>query len=405
MGTNKIAMPTGVELNGKSLRIWFLYDGKRYRETLGLPPTRQNINFARQKRESILYEIKIGTFNYAAHFPSSKHANGRPQSKEIGQLAEVYLASKKLNIRDSTFRKYSTVLRMFISIYGPKRHTNTLSPITLEQFRNDLVINRSARTVNRYLVTIKSFLVWLHRMEYVDRDLSIHLLRVKEYESDIRPFSFDEFNKVIDSYKQEQHRNLFTLLVYTGLRSGEVCALAWEDVDFDNKTIIVRRSTYDKRGLKTTKTDKERIVDLMPPAIEALKEQMKITYLYPAKVHDVELPDKTFRKDKIRFVFNPKAVKHQKGSDFDYYCKNALGKSWRYHCKMAGVEHRNQYQLRHTYASWLITYGKISTSYLAKQMGHNSTAMVDKIYGKWLVEANKSESNRAWIALEKAHNL
>lgn len=405
MGTNKIALPTGVEMNGKSLRVWFIHDGKRYRETLGLPPTKQNINFAKSKREAILYEIKIGTFNYASHFPNSKHANGRPQSREIGYLAEFYLTSKKLNIRDSTFRKYSTVLKMFISIYGHKRHTNTLSARTLEQFRNDLVINRSARTVNRYLVTIKSYLRWLHRMEYVDKDLSIHLLRVKEYESDIRPFSLDEFNQVIDSYKQEQHRNLFTLLVYTGLRSGEVCALAWEDVDFENKTIIVRRSTYDKRGLKTTKTDKERIVDLMPPAIAALKAQMKITYLYPAKIHGVELPDKTFRKDKIRFVFNPKAVKHQKGSDFDYYCKNALGKSWRYHCKMAEVEHRNQYQLRHTYASWLITYGKISTSYLAKQMGHNSTAMVDKIYGKWLVEANKSESDKAWVAFEKAHNL
>ncbi|GLT13858.1 tyrosine-type recombinase/integrase [Vibrio algivorus] len=400
-----IKLPTGVELNGGSLRIVFYQNGKRYRETLGIPPTKQNITFAKQKREAILYEIKIGNFNYAYHFPNSKHATGKPRSQELGELAEKYLEHKQHNIRSSTFRKYSTVLRTFISIYGSKRHCNTLSPRSLEQFRNDFASGRAARTVNRYLVTIKSFLTWLHRMEYVDKDFSEHLLRVKEYESDIRPFSINEFNQIIASFAQEQHRNIYTLFAYTGLRSGELCALAWEDVDFDKKTIVVRRSTYDKRGLKTTKTDKDRIVDLMPPAIEALKSQMKLTYLYPAKIYDVELPDKTYRKDSIRFVFNPKAVRHQKGSDYDYYCKHALGRTWRFHCKKAGVEHRNQYQLRHTYASWMITFANVNVSYLAQQMGHANITMIAKVYGKWLTEANKKESNRAWEELKKAHQI
>lgn len=396
-------LPAGIELNGGSLRISFYQNGRRYRETLGLPPTKQNITFAKQKRESILYEIKIGTFNYAYHFPDSKHATGKPRSQELGELAEKYLVHKKHNIRSSTFRKYATVLRTFISIYGHKRHSNTLSPRTLEQFRNDFVIGRAARTVNRYLVTIKSFLVWLYKMEYVDKDFSPYLLRVKEYESDIRPLSIQEFEQVLSTFKHEQHRNIFTLFAYTGLRSGELCALAWEDVDFENKTITVRRSTYDKRGLKTTKTDKDRVIDLMPPAYDALKSQMKLTYLYPVTIHNVELPDKTFRKDAIRFVFNPKVVRRQKRNDFDYYCKHALGRTWRFHCKTAGVEHRNQYQLRHTYASWMITHANVNVSYLAQQMGHTNITMIAKVYGKWLTEANKKESNRAWKELKKAH--
>ena len=31
--------PTGVENHGGSLRIWFLYKGKRVRENLGVPDT------------------------------------------------------------------------------------------------------------------------------------------------------------------------------------------------------------------------------------------------------------------------------------------------------------------------------------------------------------------------------
>ncbi|MBN8157105.1 DUF3596 domain-containing protein, partial [Vibrio vulnificus] len=79
--------------------------GKRYRESLGLAPTKQNINFARHKREAILYEIKIGIFNYAAHFPDSKHASGKPRSKQLSDLAEQFLESKAHDVRSSTLQR------------------------------------------------------------------------------------------------------------------------------------------------------------------------------------------------------------------------------------------------------------------------------------------------------------
>ncbi|EIA1766333.1 site-specific integrase [Vibrio parahaemolyticus] len=395
--------PTGVEDHGGSLRIAFAYKGKRYRESLGLPATKQNINFAKMKRETILYEIKIGTFNYAAHFPNSKHAFGRPMAIDIKTLAGSFLKSKALDVRKSTLQRYEWVLRDFCELYGENRSCDTLSPRSLVKFKQDLVVGKSGRTINRNLVTINAFLAWLHKMEYVSRDLSKVLERVKENEPDIQPFSMAEIDKALSHCHQLQHRNLITLLVYSGIRSGEICALAWEDVDFENRTIHVRRSTYDKRGLKTTKTDKERFVDLMPPALEALKAQRHLTYLYPANEHEVELPGNAYRTEKLRFVFNPKAVRQQKGSDYDYYGKRALVRIWADLCKKADIPHRNQYQLRHTYASWAITHANVNVSYLAQQMGHSDITMIAKVYGKWLKESNKKESDRVWSELKKMH--
>ncbi|HCE5244002.1 TPA: site-specific integrase [Vibrio parahaemolyticus] len=394
-------LPSGVEVRGNSLRISFYYKGKRHRESLGLPPTKQNINFAKQKREAIQYEIKIGTFNYAFHFPESKHASGKPRALDIEHLASLFLSSKEHDIRRSTLQRYEWVLRDFCQLYGGNRSCDTLSPRSLTQFKKDLVVGKSGRTINRNLVTINAFLAWLHKMEYVTRDLSKVLDRVKESESEILPFSMAEIDKALSHCHQLQHRNMITLLVYSGIRSGELCALAWEDVDFENRTIHVRRSTYDKRGLKTTKTDKERFVDLMPPALEALKAQRHLTYLYPAYEHEVELPGNTYRTEKLRFVFNPKAVRQQKGSDYDYYGKRALVRIWADLCKKADIPHRNQYQLRHTYASWAITHANVNVSYLAQQMGHSDITMVAKVYGKWLKESNKKESDRVWNELEK----
>lgn len=402
MASNPVKTPTGVEINGKLLRIVFHYKAKRCRESLGLMPTKQNIAFAKQKREAILYEIKMGTFNYAAHFPNSIHASGLIKSKELKLLADEYLRLKQPDIRGTTYRKYLSVLKKFLQLYGENRSCETLSPRSLALYRHDLINALAARTVNRHLVTIKAFLTWLHKMEYIEKNLASVLDRVRENESETKPFSIDEMNKILSVCKQPQHHNMITLLLYTGLRSGELCALAWEDVDFEARTLLVRRSTYDIRGLKTTKTDKERVVDLLPPAIEALKKQRMLTYLYPAKTHKVELRDKSFRKDKIRFVFNPKVVRHQKGSDYDYYGKRSLGKIWLELCTKANVEYRNQYQLRHTYASWMITHANVNVSYLAKQMGHANINMIAKVYGKWLIESNKKESDRVWEELKKS---
>ncbi|EGQ8492061.1 tyrosine-type recombinase/integrase [Vibrio cholerae] len=69
-----------------------------------------------------------------------------------------------------------------------------------------------------------------------------------------------------------------------------------------------------------------------------------------------------------------------------------------------GVRCRNQYQLRHTYASWMITHANVNVSYLAQQMGHADITMVARVYGKWLVESNKKESERVWQELKKVRN-
>lgn len=402
---NSLKLPPGVEIHGTFVRISFTYKGKRHREALGLPATQQNINFARLKRETIVYEIKIGTFNYAAHFPNSKHASGKPRALNIKELADRFIEYKDHDVRSSTLQRYKWVLRDFVECYGPTRSTDTLSPRSLSQFRQELVKGKSGRTINRNLVTINAFLSWLYKMEYVERDLSEVLTRVKESPADIQPFSVSEIDKVLESCHQLQHRNIITVLLYTGVRSGELCALAWEDVDFVNNTIHIRRSTYDSRGLKTTKTDKERFVDLMPPAVEALKAQRHLTYLFPAKEHQVELPGKSYRTERLRFVFNPKVVRAQKCSDYDYYGKRALGRIWTDLCSKAGIEYRNQYQLRHTYASWMITHANVNVSYLAQQMGHADITMVAKVYGKWLIESNKKESNRVWKELLKVQKI
>jgi hypothetical protein len=52
--------PTGVENHGGSLRIWFLYKGKRVRENLGVPDTAKNRKIAGELRSSVCFAIRMG---------------------------------------------------------------------------------------------------------------------------------------------------------------------------------------------------------------------------------------------------------------------------------------------------------------------------------------------------------
>lgn len=38
----------------------------------------------------------------------------------------------------------------------------------------------------------------------------------------------------------------FITACYTGMRSGEVCALTWNDIDLKNKVINIKHTVYDK---------------------------------------------------------------------------------------------------------------------------------------------------------------
>lgn len=63
--------------------------------------------------------------------------------------------------------------------------------------------------------------------------------------------------------------------------------------------------------------------------------------------------------------------------------EEALRKRWGTLLKRAGVRYRNPYQTRHTFASTLLS-GGCDPKWLAAQLGHETTEMLDRTYGKWI---------------------
>ena len=75
-------------------------------------------------------------------------------------------------------------------------------------------------------------------------------------QTEVTPFSHKEINTLLDSC-DEWMRTFLTIAFFTGMRSGELIALKWEDIDFNSGKIHVRRSISAGRE-GSTKTGKNK---------------------------------------------------------------------------------------------------------------------------------------------------
>ncbi|WP_421250090.1 Arm DNA-binding domain-containing protein [Aeromonas sp. 600584] len=394
----------GIEVHGKKLRLNFTYKGVRCREVLHLPITKANIKFAEKKLASIQYEIATNTFNYAKHFPDSKAISRFERVQEnptLWEAYEKYWALHGPSLKPTTQASYPFSLKTCIKILGPDRKLASLLPLDLQMLRNTLNTTYKPRTVNLCMARFRQMLAWCERNGFGKEGstLSGQFQYVPVGKgSSADPFEFDEFQRLLKACKDQQQRNIITLAVYTGLRTGELRALAWEDIDLQQGQMLIRRNADEAATyFKLPKTGDTRIVDLQPPVIDALRSQKQLTFMMPAYEVKVDVDDgwETFL---LRPVFCPSDPAHREPVE-KFYSTTAISKMWRRMIRVSGVRYRRFYQLRHTYASWNLTsHGNLA--YIASQMGHKNLEMLQRVYGKWLDSASKPEAQRIWEQMQ-----
>lgn len=95
--------------------------------------------------------------------------------------------------------------------------------------------------------------------------LTIRLPKMEKQKDDIKHlYTQEEIDKILDRFKDnDTFTCAFLTSCFTGMRTGEVFALTWNDIDFENGIINIKHNVYDKvddgRGrwyIGTTKTFK-----------------------------------------------------------------------------------------------------------------------------------------------------
>lgn len=401
--------PTGVENHGGSLRVWFMYQGERVRESLGVPDTPKNRKIAGELRTSICYAIRTGNFDYSAQFPNSPRAqenNDYKRKTSVSELAYKWLGLKQTVLAKNTHMRYTSYIRMCLRILDEEKPIWALTHEDMMSLRHELLTGyqligktlershkkgRTVRTVNGYMAVMREMLKFAERNGYTNGSPVSDIKPLRKSKSEPDPLTKEEFIRLLEATTHHQIRNLWVLAVSTGMRHGEICALAWEDVDTVNWTVKVNRNLAISDHFSPPKTDSGiRTIQLTRPAIDAMRHQMQFTRMQ--EQHQVIVHLREYGKQRIdscTFVFNPN-VSGRYPTKSICYIPGSIAASWNNLLRRAGIRHRKAYESRHTFACWALSAGA-NPSFIASQMGHTNAQMVFNVYGKWMSEQNSDQ--------------
>lgn len=356
----------GIYAGENSMRIEFTYQVIRCRETIRGKPTKTRLQELARKREQILYEIDIGTFDYATHFPSSPRAfefsNNKAVLLTVEKAVNIWLRRNRQNWAYSTERGYNSMLTTYILPLWGRLRLSDFKAALFKDWSAQVSTTLSAKRINE----VRSLLHSIFKEQVFDEVLDINpmtrtrpLVRKKE---EVQPFNSQEREKILAALPDNSAKDFYEFAFWTGLRTGEQLGLTWQDVDFDRKRIYIRRSIVQGRAAGTKTASSARTHELHERALATLQ---KIADYHP-------------RTDPAERVFlDPRNLTPWKNDGIP------RERFWTPALKLAQVTYRRPYNCRHTYASTMLSNGSDPT-WLAKQMGHKDWGMLRSIYARWI---------------------
>jgi len=111
-------------------------------------------------------------------------------------------------------------------------------------------------------------------------------ISVKVPESTQHVLNRTEIDLLLSEAMKRSHPffNHWALAILTGMRNGELIALSWSDIDFENKVIAVTKSWSRVDGLGPTKSSKNRYIPISNELESFLKQLRSSSHLNNGKV-------------------------------------------------------------------------------------------------------------------------
>ncbi|WP_318488404.1 tyrosine-type recombinase/integrase [Photobacterium leiognathi] len=303
------------------------------------------------------------------------------QHKTFCDYSEQYLSERVYDVAKSTLRSETSKVKTLNKLIG-KHKVADIRHSDIKQLLVKLHERYSNKTINDHLTILRAVFLRVFRDGVIALNPMDGIKNLSVSRPEPNPFSKDELALLTEYQPSCQSGKKLALLgVLTGLRIGELIALAWDDINWNKGELYVRRS----RVLNEYKVPKTvgsvRTVELNELALGILREQLKITGRLKSRCKRVlQRDNKQKVKTRLTFVFiNSKT--QQPFLNAKQYGKTFFTPF----LKFANVSHRGASQLRHTFASQCLTAG-INKEWIARQMGHTSTAMIDEHYGRWLID-------------------
>lgn len=380
----------------------FRHHGQRCREYTDVPDTPADRKRLQKVLDRIEADIAAGTFDYRRYFPSSKLAArfdtvGQPAASTqilqasgvvssnppastaatgntptFEEFAKTWVSENEVGWRRSHRRTIDDILRTHLLPAFGEKAVGHITKSEILAFRSTLakVPGRKAETlsakrINAIMAPLRQILnEAADRLEFTTPYRNIKPLKVQR--SDVEPFTLEEVQTILATVRPD-FRNYYTVRFFTGMRTGEIDGLKWKYVDFARRQILVRETIVAGEE-DTTKTEgSQREIQMSQLVFDALVAQAKAT------------------QGTSTYVFCS-----GEGNPFDH--NNVTKRVWYPLLRFLGLRPRRPYQTRHTAATLWLAAGE-NPLWIARQLGHSSTEMLFKVYGRFVPNLTRQDGS------------
>lgn len=191
----------------------------------------------------------------------------------------------KSTVEDSTLSNTKRKFNLHILPYFGNKKVDGITKYDCESFIEELDF-KTQKTVKLICTYVSRVFEYGIHIEIIKKNPMEQAYIPKKKTPPKQPtpyFDRYELKEFLDCAKtygyKEKWGMLFHFLAYTGCRKGEALALQWSDIDFENTTVSLTKTTSkNEEGLvvhETTKTGTHRTISLDPGTIEKLKHWKK----------------------------------------------------------------------------------------------------------------------------------
>lgn len=234
-----------------SIRKRTLKSGKKawvvdYKDQTG---RRRNKNFERKKEaeaflDDVKRQLRDGTFVH------------EDASTTVAEAADAYLESANVrSLEPGTQKGYEQHVRLYIKPQLGNVSLTKLNERMIYDFLDEIVEERSATMAQRVLGALNRIITEAQRRNLVGRniiaDKSIKAPRAEPYVK--RMPERHELSGLLTNTEGRSNVLLMTAML-TGMRMGELRALTWNDVRFDERIIRVRKASRSDGSQKGAKS-------------------------------------------------------------------------------------------------------------------------------------------------------
>lgn len=341
-------------------KLWltFYHQSKRYKKSLGLDDTKTNRKLAQNTIiPEIQYKLTSGEFF---------NIENEKKVPTVGEFAKISFDIHSGHRKESSLNRMVSAYNKHIMPHFGNIKMDKVKPSHVSTWQNSLL--GQANLCPKSVKSVRTILNVIFEDAVNDEILVSNPVRKasrlpNQKPPDIKPFSIDEIQKILDTCKS-QFRNFFAIGFFSGMRTGEIIGLKWEDIDFKNRTINIKRS-IGKGMVSTPKTQSSyREIEILDPLLPYLKDQFQVT------------------GDKKSFVFLTSGNQH-------YFDSNKIRDyAWKRTLTEADIPYRTIYHMRHSFASLMISNGE-DILWVSHMLGHSTPDMTLKKYAKYIKQDRK----------------